>query len=70
MFAGGFTLEAAEAVCGLEALDGIAALADHSLLTRADGRFGMLETVREYALEQLEDARRASATGTPAPTSS
>ena len=56
MFAGGFTLEAAEAVCGLEALDGIAALADHSLLTRADGRFGMLETVREYALEQLEDA--------------
>ena len=56
VFAGGFTLEAAEAVCGLEALDGIAALADHSLLTRADGRFGMLETVREYALEQLEDA--------------
>ncbi|MDA0168259.1 tetratricopeptide repeat protein [Solirubrobacter taibaiensis] len=54
VFAGGFTLEAAEAVCGLEALDGIAALADHSLLTRADGRFGMLETVREYALEQLE----------------
>ena len=55
---------AAEAVCGLDALDGIAALADHSLLTRADGRFGMLETVREYALERLERRRRASATGT------
>ena len=54
MFAGGFTLEAAEAVCGPDALDGIAALADHSLLTRdADRRFGMLETVREYALERL-----------------
>ena len=32
------------------------ALADHSLLTRDGRRFGMLETVREYALEQLEDA--------------
>ena len=43
---------AAEAVCGPDALDGIAALADHSLLTRDGRRYGMLETVREYALEQ------------------
>ncbi|RKQ87271.1 putative ATPase [Solirubrobacter pauli] len=55
VFSGGFTLAAAEAVCGPQALDGIAALADHSLLTPADGRFAMLETVREYALEQLGD---------------
>ena len=54
MFAGGFTLEAAEAVCGLDALDGIAALVEHSLLTSRDGRFAMLETVREYAHDLLE----------------
>jgi predicted ATPase/DNA-binding SARP family transcriptional activator len=64
VFAGGWTLEAAELACGPQALDGLAALADQSLLTRADGRFAMLETVREYALErlaergELEDARR------------
>ncbi len=67
VFAGGFTLEAAEAVCGLDALDGIAALVEHSLLTSRDGRFVMLETVREYAHDLLEsgdrldDARRAHA---------
>ncbi|MGH2558891.1 MAG: tetratricopeptide repeat protein [Thermomicrobiales bacterium] len=40
-------------------LDGIAALIDHSLLRQAEGedgvpRFGMLETIREYALDQLK----------------
>jgi predicted ATPase/DNA-binding SARP family transcriptional activator len=67
VFAGGFTLEAAEAVCGPAALDGLAALVEHSLLTTRDGRFQMLETVREYAHDLLEsgdrldDARRAHA---------
>ena len=62
VFAGGFTLEAAEAVCGPRALDGIAALTDHSLVTRAAaGRFGMLETVREYALERLAESGEADA---------
>ena len=56
VFVGGFTLQAAEAVCSPDALDGIAALADHSLLTRDGRRYGMLETVREYALEKLDDA--------------
>src|SRR4051812_6429554 len=57
VFSGGFTLAAAEAVCGLAALDGIAALADHSLVARGgDRRFAMLDTVREYALERLEQS--------------
>jgi len=65
VFAGGCTLEAAEAVCGaggnlqIEVLDGIASLVDKSLLVQreqADGesRFRMLEVVREYALEALQ----------------
>jgi predicted ATPase len=64
VFAGGCTLEAVEAVCdpigrfNLDALDGIAALVDKSLLheeeTRGEARFSMLETIREYGLEQLE----------------
>jgi predicted ATPase/DNA-binding CsgD family transcriptional regulator len=63
VFVGGFTLEAAEAVCGtedlsVEALGGVASLVDKSLLRQtgqANGepRFAMLETIREYALEQL-----------------
>ena len=67
VFVGGFTLEAAEAVCGLDALDGIASLVEHSLLTSRDGRFVMLETVREYAHDrlaaggELDEARRAHA---------
>jgi DNA-binding CsgD family transcriptional regulator/tetratricopeptide (TPR) repeat protein len=62
VFAGGFTLEAAEAVSqggeGTDVLDGLAALADVSLLRQeprpaASARFEMLETVREFAAEQL-----------------
>ena len=56
VFVGGCTLEAAEAVCGPEALDGLATLMDQSLVTAAEGRFGMLETVREYALERLAES--------------
>jgi predicted ATPase/DNA-binding CsgD family transcriptional regulator len=67
VFAGGCTLEAAEAVCDPgedlteEVLDLLGSLMDKSLLNRAEredgeGRFWMLETVREYALERLEAA--------------
>jgi predicted ATPase len=58
VFGGGFTLESAVAVCDAS-LDGVATLIDDSLLERDGARFRMLETIREYALEQLaadEDA--------------
>ena len=50
VFAGGCTLDAAEAVCDAE-LDSLSALLDSSLLRRMQTRFRMLDTVREYALE-------------------
>ncbi|HEX9640255.1 MAG TPA: tetratricopeptide repeat protein, partial [Candidatus Krumholzibacteria bacterium] len=63
IFAGGCTLEAAEAVCnpsgelGPETIDGIAALVDHSLVRQTtdggESRFGMLETIREYGHDRL-----------------
>ena len=67
VFVGGCTLAAAERVCGasgdlgLDILDGVAALVDQSLVQQGEGsdgepRFAMLETLREYALEQLDGA--------------
>jgi predicted ATPase/transcriptional regulator with XRE-family HTH domain len=67
VFVGGCTLAAAERVCGasgdlgVDVLDGFAALVDQSLVQQGEGsdgepRFAMLETLREYALEQLDTA--------------
>ena len=72
VFPGGCTLDAAAAVCrtgsvaehaALEArmLDGMVSLVDNSLIYRIDGPDGeprctMLETIREFALEQLQAA--------------
>lgn len=62
VFVGGFGLEAAEAVCNpsgdLDVLEGISSLINNSLLKQEETwngapRFGMLETIREYALERL-----------------
>jgi predicted ATPase/DNA-binding SARP family transcriptional activator len=53
VFAGGFTVEAADEVCGAP-LEMLQALVEQSLVGRRDGRFGMLETVREYAEERLQ----------------
>jgi predicted ATPase len=56
VFFGGWTLEAAEAVCGPDALEALATLMDQSLVSAVAGRFEMLETVREYALERLAES--------------
>jgi predicted ATPase/class 3 adenylate cyclase len=56
VFRGSFTLGAAEAVTGTD-LDQFAALLDHSLIKPiGDERFFLLETIREYAREQLDGA--------------
>jgi predicted ATPase/DNA-binding SARP family transcriptional activator len=53
VFEGGFTLAAAEAICEAS-LDLLGTLCDQSLLLERNQRFSLLETVREFALEQLE----------------
>ena len=69
VFRGGFDLEACEAVCGQapiepdDVLDLSSALIDKSLLMRVEtdtsSRYKMLETIREYALEKLDDSGSA-----------
>ena len=58
VFAGGCPLEAAEEVCEAE-LETIFSLVDKSLLRQSGDRFWMLETIREYALERLEESGAA-----------
>jgi predicted ATPase/DNA-binding CsgD family transcriptional regulator len=78
VFVGGISLDSVEAVCepaedSRDAYDVLSALVSHSLvraisLPSGDTRFMMLETLRDYGLEQLEalseedDARLAHAT--------
>jgi predicted ATPase/DNA-binding SARP family transcriptional activator len=52
VFAGTFTLEAAEAVCGRDVLTHLSALVDKSLVL-FDTRYRLLETVRQFAVEKL-----------------
>jgi predicted ATPase/DNA-binding SARP family transcriptional activator len=59
VFAGGFTLAAAEAVCDAT-LDTVQALADRSLIKADTERYWMLQTLREYALEKLGEAGEAA----------
>ncbi|HEV2744357.1 MAG TPA: AAA family ATPase, partial [Rubrobacter sp.] len=74
VFAGGFTLEAAEAVGagpdavgnagGEDVLDLLGGLVEQSLVTvdpnaGGEARYGMLEPVRQYAREKLEQSREA-----------
>jgi predicted ATPase/class 3 adenylate cyclase len=61
VFAGSFALEGAEAVCDA-GVDTLGSLLDKSLLRETgDGRFFMLETLREYAQERLEARSEADA---------
>ena len=76
VFAGGWTVEAAEQVCNgagdlqLDVVDGLQSLLDNSLVrvldetgapTNDEPRYTMLETIREYALERLYAAPDAEA---------
>ncbi|MHC3366324.1 protein kinase domain-containing protein [Rhodococcus aetherivorans] len=65
VFAGSFDLDAAEQVCGAdmaagEVLDTLTALVDKSILIREEAgsvvRFRMLETLRDYGVEKLEQS--------------
>ncbi len=56
VFRGGWTLDAAERVCDAS-LDLVQLLVDKSLVRRWErGRFGMLETIRDFGAERLEDS--------------
>ena len=63
VFAGGCTLEAAEAVCAGSEMDvtqGIESLVDKQILqakqVEGETRFGMFETIREFGLERLDQS--------------
>jgi predicted ATPase/class 3 adenylate cyclase len=58
VFRGGCTLEAAEEVADAD-LDSLQSLVDKNLLRQREERFWMLETIREYAAERLEDSGEA-----------
>src|SRR5205814_4235897 len=70
VFAGGFTIDAAEAVAeggaisAREVLDLLSGLVDKSLVlleTEAlEARYRMLETIRQFARERLEEAGEAA----------
>lgn len=67
IFAGGFTLEAAQAVTQISrAVQGITALADKSLLVRQidaqdRARFSLLEMIRDFALARLRERNEEAA---------
>src|SRR6185503_20573357 len=70
VFSGGWTLEAAEQVCirngsGWDTLEILARLVDKSLVnmyeSQGDTRYRMLETTRQYALEELVESGEAQA---------
>ncbi|HEV8624131.1 MAG TPA: LuxR C-terminal-related transcriptional regulator [Acidimicrobiia bacterium] len=71
VFAGGFTLDAAESVCSgdgiepLDVLDRLTSLVDKSLVVadedRSQTRYRMLETIRQFALDRLEASGESEA---------
>jgi predicted ATPase len=58
VFTGGCTLEAAEKVAEAD-LDTVQSLVDKSLMRHSGERFWMLETIREFAIERVEEADEA-----------
>jgi len=67
VFAGGWSLEAAEAVCdrndfAVDVLEDLSSLMDKSLVRvveQDEGRFSMLATIRSFAKERLEESGEA-----------
>jgi predicted ATPase/class 3 adenylate cyclase len=57
VFAGSATLDAVENVCATD-VETLGSLVDKSLITRDSDRYRMLETIREYGVEQLDDEQR------------
>jgi predicted ATPase len=55
VFAGGWTLQAAEEVCDAD-IDLLHSLVDKNVVRAEEDRFRMLETIREYALERFEES--------------
>jgi predicted ATPase len=55
VFPGSFELEAAEAICAAD-LDVLESLVDKSLLRHIEGRFFILATIREFALECMRQS--------------
>jgi predicted ATPase len=60
VFAGGWLLEDAEAVCDADP-DTLGSLIDKSLVASRGSRLSMLETIRQFAAEKLEEAGEARA---------
>ncbi len=73
VFSGGGRLDAVESVCageelGIDVLDGLTSLIDKSLLRQVadpdeEPRFLMLTTIREYAMDRLQESGRAEDLG-------
>jgi tetratricopeptide (TPR) repeat protein len=59
VFAGGWEGDAAETVCGATR-DELSALASRSVIAQGDGRFTMLATTREFALDRLLASEQAA----------
>jgi len=55
VFSGGWSLQAAEEVAGAS-LDALQSLVEKSLVRFGEKRYSLLETIREFAVEQLEES--------------
>ncbi len=63
VFPGSFSLDAAAAVCGVDAVSAVRSLVAKSLMTTEDGpdvRYRLLETIRVYAEEQMDSVETSA----------
>jgi predicted ATPase/DNA-binding SARP family transcriptional activator len=61
IFGASFTLDAAEAICGEQVLERLSALVDKSLVHFENGHYRLLDTVRQFAVEKLEQSGEQAA---------